>query len=513
MKARHAILLIAMVVGVMVRVFALDRLPGINADEAWYGVNVETFLNGETPFLRTGVGNPLNPLHSLPLLALSFGFSPSIALLRVPSVIWGVAAMAFAFPLLVRPLGQRAALLAALLLSILPAAVAYSRLGWDPSDTPAVALLAVGCALGNRPLWAAIALLVAMAVHPTNVFLAPIVAMSWGPFALARYRSASDQQRRIVQVIAIVPLGLLIWLGLIMRNSIGPDTPLPSIAVMIDRLLSPGAWLNLMLGVTRLFSGVTIARYIGGPVADSPALLADIVTLMAFAVPIVLGWKAFSGNDAKGPWLFAGTAASLLAFHVVAGPEALRPGHERYGMFLLAPLVILCAIGLAALAERAPRTSFALTALVVSTALAVLIGGYFAPLIRRGGDTHQAFRTGQVEPKAAAYTFITNASGADAVEIIAEDWWLYWPLKYLSSRDQQVFVSITLGASIPGGLRPAGAVGPAPPLNPRKRFAVVFEGSGVFNRVRSEGATVFSALDPIGRPILHVVELPARVDP
>lgn len=508
MKGHRVILLVALLTGLAVRTWALDRLPGINADEAWYGVNVEAFLNGERPFLRTGVGNPLNPLHSLPLLVLSSVFAPSAALLRVPSVIWGLAAMLFAFPLLVRPLGQRAALLTALLLSILPAAVAYSRLGWDPSDTPAVALLAVGCALGNRPLLAALAWLVAMAVHPTNVFLAPIVVMAWAPFALVRYRSATLQQRWIVRVIAAVLLALLIVLGFALRNSIGPDTSLPSIAMIAGRIGSPGAWLDLMLGVTRLFSGVTVARYIGGPVADLPAVLADLVTLTAFAMPIVFGWKTFARAGASGPWLLAGIAASLVAFHVVAGPEALQPGRERYGMFLLTPLVILCAIGFAAGTERMPRASFAITALLCLTLFAVLIGGYFAPLIRRGGDTHQAFRTGPVEPKAAAYTFIRNASGADNVEVIAEDWWLYWPLKYLASRDAHVFVNIMPTAAVPGGLRPAGAPAPAPPPNPQKRFAVVFDGGAAWSRMRSDSTTVFSALDPIGRPILHVLELP-----
>lgn len=64
--------------------------------------------------------------------------------------------MLLAFPLLVKPLGERAAMLAVLLLSILPAAVAYSRLGWDPSDTPAVALLVFRChdrALHCRTDW------------------------------------------------------------------------------------------------------------------------------------------------------------------------------------------------------------------------------------------------------------------------------------------------------------------------------------------------------------------------
>lgn len=507
MKRHRTILLAAVVAGVVLRVFALDRLPGINADEAWYGVNVEAFLNNEPPFVRTGVGNPLNPLHSLPLLALSYVAAPSMALLRVPSVIWGVAAVLLAFPLLVRPLGQRAAVLAALLLSILPAAVAYSRLGWDPSDTPVVALIAVGCALGDRPLTAAIALLVAMAVHPTNVFLAPIVALSWAPFALARYGNAIKRQRRILQVIATAVLVVLVLAGFILRDSIGHGTSLPSMAVVIRRLVSPGAWLDLIQGVIGLFSGVTIARYIGGPVPDVAVLLASLVTLMAFAVPIAVAWNIFAGNGGKGPWLLAGITVGLVAFHAVAGPEGLQPGRERYGMFLLSPLVILCAIGLAAFAERAPRASFALTALVFSTLLAVLVGGYFAPLLRRGGDTHQAYRTGHVEPKVAAYQFIKHIAGADNVEVIAEDWWLYWPLKYLSSRDERVFVTIMPDAAVPGGLRPAGATAPVPPLTPHPRFAVVFDGGSAWSRRRSEDTAVFSALDPIGRPILHVLEL------
>jgi len=239
-------------------------------------------------------------------------------------------------------------MLAALLLSILPAAVAYSRLGWDPSDTPAVALLAIGCAMGNRPLLAAGALIVALAVHPTNIFLAPIVAAAWAPFALAHYQRASRRQRQIALVTTIGLVVLPIAIGFMLRESVGPDTSLPSLATVIARVTSPGAWRDLMLGVIRLFSGVTIARYIAGPIGQTPAAIADAITLLAFAVPLVVGWRAFAGNAGKGLWFLAGIAASLVAFHVVAGPEALRPGHERYGMFLLSPLVILLASALAA---------------------------------------------------------------------------------------------------------------------------------------------------------------------
>lgn len=44
--------------GVALRVIGLDRWPGINGDEAWYGVNAQLLLEGQRPFFRTGVGNP-----------------------------------------------------------------------------------------------------------------------------------------------------------------------------------------------------------------------------------------------------------------------------------------------------------------------------------------------------------------------------------------------------------------------------------------------------------------------
>src|SRR5262245_17246251 len=109
---------LAVAVAVAARTIELGRWPGLNGDESWYGVNVLEFLSGGTPFLHTGVGNPLNPIHSGLLLLVSTIFDPSPALLRVPAVILGIAAVVIAYPLLARPLGQRAAFIATVLLAL-----------------------------------------------------------------------------------------------------------------------------------------------------------------------------------------------------------------------------------------------------------------------------------------------------------------------------------------------------------------------------------------------------------
>ena len=101
----------------LARTLAIDRWPGINGDEAWYGVNVQELLNGGTPFWHTGIGNPLNPIHSGLLLALSTVAGPSAAVLRAPEVLLGLFAVVPAYSLLARPPGGRAALVVTCLLS------------------------------------------------------------------------------------------------------------------------------------------------------------------------------------------------------------------------------------------------------------------------------------------------------------------------------------------------------------------------------------------------------------
>jgi hypothetical protein len=135
----------------------------------------------------------------------------------------------------------------------------------------------------------------------------------------------------------------------------------------------------------------------------------------------------------------------------------------------------------------------------------VMVGaGYFHPLISRGGDAHPTFRTRRPEPKAAAYDFIRRESANDpVVRVFAEDWWLYWPVRYLALPDAgRVFVEI-IGRTPP--LHPAGVNPPAYPSAPTRIYAVVFAGGPAQQAIGTSGRVVFTAADPIGRPILHVV--------
>jgi hypothetical protein len=491
----RAVIVVA-ITGVAARLLLLDRLPGINGDEAWYGANIQALLSGQPSFWFTPSGNPLNPLHSGPLAVLLLMFPPTLTLLRLPEVLWSILAVAIAFPLLRGSIGRGPALITTMLLAASPVAIAYGRLGWDPSGSIFITLVAVGLAMQDRPLAAAAAGLVTLAVHPTNVFVAPILVAAWMPHGLRRYTAATASQRRWAAIVAgiVALLGVVVLAALLRAAANNPNTPLPSIAVATGRTFSLAAWGQLVMGIARLYSGSSTLTYIAGPPAYASALLAQVIGITAL---VGLAVRRGPSNVPVHGWLLAGMAASVVLFMIAAGPGALEPGYERYALFLLVPLIIVVALGLVTLFERRAT----LVALVVSTGLLIVTtSGYFAPLLTTGGAAHIAFRTGPVEPKQAAADFI-RAQAATGVLVVCHDWWSYWPLRYLLHGDDRIIVSIAADANLPPGV--SDRLPTAPTAHGAATYEVVLEGgdgsAGVARRV-----PVFTATDAAGRPVVHV---------
>lgn len=487
---------IALALGILLRLVMLGRWPGINGDEAWYGVNVQELLSGGTPFLHTGVGNPLNLLHSGLLLALSVFFKPSAALLRAPEVIFGIAAVVLAYPMLSKPLGQRAAAAVAIVLAVSPTAVAYSRFGWDPSGTPLITLLAMAWAFADRPVLAGIASAVALWIHPTNIFVLPIVAAAWAPHALDRYRAASTTTRSrlltLAAVAAIIAIPLAAWMAV--RIAHNPNTTLPSVGMVIERIISPGEWLHRFWGFVNLLSGVSTAVHIAAPMRSNVATAINIATALLAAAGLVVGWRTFRSNR-QGLALLGGIAIAFIGFHIVAMDLALEPTLERYGLFMLVPMVVVIAM--------ASGTASILLSLLLA---AVTIGGYFYPLATRGGDAMATYRTGAEDPKLAAYQFVDRDRAGRPALVIADDWFIYWTLRYFAGPAGPVHVEPIPGAELPGGTHPAG-VSERPYPAPDRTYLVVFAGSRYMEEERPAQAA-FTAVDPIGRPIVQVYAMP-----
>lgn len=494
---------VAVAIALLLRTIALGRWPGINGDEAWYGVNVEAFLDGGWAFWHTGIGNPLNPIHSGLLLILSLILEPSGALLRLPEVMLGMAAVALAYPLLAGPLGHRVAILVALMLAIAPAPVAYSRLGWDPSGTPLMTLLAMAAALANRPLAALIATALAYLVHPTNIFIVPIVVAAWAPHAVDRYDAADTATRTRLKALAITAAvaAIPIALWMVMRIANNPDTTLPSVSMVIDRVTSPWRWAERAWGFINLTSGVSTVAHVAAPVRAPVSIAANAAMALLFTMGVAAGWRSIR-TPRYGRWLLGGMLAAFVAFHIVAMDLALHPTLERYGLFMLVPMLIVVAMAMDGAAERSRLDGQTTAALTMVLLGAMTIGGYFYPIVKRGGDAMTAYRTGNPEPKLAALAFIDRDSGSAPVRVIAEDWFLYWTLRYFATPAGRIRVDTVPGASVPGGVRPEGAPEPVPVI-PTRTYVVAFAGSG-YPATLKLAAPVFTAVDPIGRPVVQV---------
>jgi 4-amino-4-deoxy-L-arabinose transferase-like glycosyltransferase len=509
-RSRKIVWIAAMAGAIGMRTVALGRWPGLNGDESWYGVNVQELLSGGTPFLHTGVGNPLNPFHSGLLLALSVIFEPSPQLLRAPSVILGMLAVLLAYPLLRGPLGRRAALLATVLLAISPVAIAYARLGWDPSGSPLFTLLAVAAALNDRPILALLSVGLGFLVHPTNVFVLPAVAGAWVPHAVRRYQQASSTTRlramRIGAAAMVIAIPLVAMALLRIANN--PNTPLPSVRMVIERISSPTQWFNRAWQTVDLLIGVTSAADISAPMPPMAAAAATALLAITLLLGIGLGRTALRTNR-HAHWFLAGVCVTFAGFHIVALPAALQPGLERYALFLLVPMLIGIAIIVDALMTMRAHGGRLAIGVLTATMLLTTIGGYFYPLAARGGESSITYRTGAVEPKLAAFRFIdADSQGGGTVNVIVEDWWLYWTLRYFAGADGRIHVDPAPTADIPGGIRPAGT---APrPLAPASRtYAVAFAGSA-FPSTLTGSPAVFTAMDPMGRPILNVFRVEKR---
>jgi hypothetical protein len=497
-------LVLVVTAGLLVRTIDLGRLPGINGDEAWYGANVHLLLDGERPFWRTGIGNVVSPLHSGILIVLERLAGPSFTLLRVPSVLWGCLAVGFAYPLVAPLIGTRSAIILTAILALSPAAVSQARTGWDPSATVFLSLLTLAFAVGNRPWLCGASFLLALVAHPTNLFLAPAVATQWWPAILETYRGFSRRaRRRILWTVALVlpPAGMIGWNA---ARTAAHAGFLPSLELVAERLTGPSAWYALGVGLTSLFSGVTSAAAIAGQPPTGLRLVANTIVLTAFAMAAVGCWRSTDGVFApRMARLAGGLVVSIVAFHVVAGSRALEPGTERYAMFLLAPLAMLCSAGLGWLG----RAGSAAGAMLCGMLAVVLSLGYFLPLASEGGRGHAIYRTGRVEPKLAAFEF-ANAHSRDAqvVAVFAEDWWLYWPIRYLAWHERRMHVEM-LGDYdrwlVPPGGDPRRYERP-----PDRVYAVVFHGGEYWAPLRTEGTPLFTANDPIGRPIIDVIEVP-----
>jgi hypothetical protein len=534
-RGRAATILLAgnvaalLLLAVWFRCRSLDHIPGLNGDEAWYGVEAWKLLHGGQFSSHTPTGNLSNPFFFGPLVLLQACCRPSIAVLRSVSVASGLLALAVNWLLSRWVFDRRTARISTLALAVLPINIAYSRIAWDASQSLLATLPVLYLSLAavrfparqDRLTAAAIvSLLAAVLVHPTNIFagaaIVAALAARWrrrglsqfghhalhgrdenGTVPLGRAKklavwSILRQERasggpavgrkheppmrrqtvwlicRLSAVLLLAVLTLAIWATCLIK--------MPGVASAGERLENlrklshPQQWLDFTTLYAGLFSGQSAYQYVSG--ADSwlqwPALggrgLGSVGVLLPWGVLLAAAWTLWRRTAARartqaaanaggtpalpesGPdrVLAAAWALGLAGFLVLAGPCGMIPDQARYAICLIGPAVVLAVRGAMVWSERsaAARILILVAGLTLGWfTLADCRQHYFRFIEQTGGQAHRTFRTAAIEPKRAALDYILQHRTAGTTWIVTDEYWSFWPLRYLAMAESEVGVT------------------------------------------------------------------------
>jgi hypothetical protein len=257
-------------------------------------------------------------------------------------------------------------------------------------------------------------------------------------------------------------------------------------------MVDPREWARFALAYLRLLDGDTVFTFITGAGLGAARWAFDLGAAGLIVFVAVRGGRRVARRPLELR-VVIGWLASVLAFFVFAGPGALQPHLERYGLCLVVPTIFALSILIVrAGAGLAPLVALAL---VAAALLGVFWRGYFVALEATGSTSHETFWTGPVEPKADAFARISNATAGRPARVIADGYWLLWPMRYLAH-----------GTAL--DVRDADRLG-AEPL-PAGTYLVGFPGGGVEQWAQRSAAARLRWEIPgaAGRVVLRVWELP-----
>jgi hypothetical protein len=342
------------------------------------------------------------------------------------------------------------------------------------------------------------------------VFVAPFVALSVVAAVESGLR-ATHRGRAVAIAIVLVAVAVPLWLVMPHFQSVVRSNELlnrPWLSIAAGHLAHPSSWFEFLVNYGRLFDGVVVYHYLSDPHVVSVA--SDLgFAIAAPAIVCGFGLALRGARSAVDGALAIGWLSSAFLFLTFAGPEALRPNFERWGLCLIAPGTFVIARGISGWIDAAPRWRG--WTIGASGALALgLLGSFYMNFVRvletSGGRAHVTFVTANPEPKLQAFdAILSRRSHDEPVLIVGQLWWQFYPIDYLAQSHPGVVVAMKIPPDDAPELRDALARG--------RVFFVEFartpelRGAGDWIRAHGRRMTDTTIRDQGGRDLLHVLEV------
>lgn len=423
-----AVSVVLLGIALLFKFVLLDRVPGINGDEAIGAVWMRDFSNGTMAWpWWTPTNRPLSPLVMAMMYVVAKTLPPDFGYMRLVPALCHVALLLAAWQTMKNRLDARQRILFLLLLSALPLHTTFARIAWDPCLIPLLSYLTVFFAIDRRFIWSNLALCIAVLTHSTCIFLAPLVYVVWASDLV------STKARRPAWA-KFSLLGLAMGgLSLYVLALAGGETKSQATVGIWSRLGNPGELLEFFGLLFYTFIGTTsFGEFVGTPM-EANWLPPVKVIGMASMLGVLMLWRVFFVRGKRDACvLLAGWLVSLLLFYGLAGNSPLTIGYQRYILWAAVPFVFVTHDALTLLRFR--------DAAIIGVSGLFLVGtayGYFYKSMTRSIAAYPAvYASGMPEPKKAAYEWIRSASQQSLptnhhrAKVLAENWWLYWPGRY-----------------------------------------------------------------------------------
>jgi hypothetical protein len=170
---------------ILLRIFALENIPGIIGDEAFGYTQIQLFIKGLDHTFITPSGRILSPIYGTMLL-ISRAADPFW--MRFPALLAGSLTAVISYSQFKKFTSNDTAIISALLVATFPVHFLYSRYAWECCLIPMISLFITRFILESKWKKAFLTTFISSAfVHPTLIFFLP-------PIMLPFYKGMKDKK-------------------------------------------------------------------------------------------------------------------------------------------------------------------------------------------------------------------------------------------------------------------------------------------------------------------------------